>query len=175
MTEANQTDQGQTAGAGVTFSLKKIYTKDLSFECPHSPQIFTQALTPNVEIQIAIKHAAINQDEGFYDVVLGVTATAKLQDKVAFLAEVQQAGVFQVSGVSAQEVPMVLEIACPNILLPFARETIADLVSKGGFPQLLIDPVNFEALYLHKKQSEEQGAVPAAAAPAKAKKKEAKS
>lgn len=170
-------NEQQAAGAGQAqadrpqFALQKLYIKDASFEAPVSPHIFTQEFNPNVEVQLNINHAPLSAAQGIHEVVLAVTATARFDDKVAFLAEVQQGGVFTVSGVPAEELDPILEIACPNILLPFVREVVADLVVKGGFPQLLLNPVNFENLYRQKlaraAAGAQAGAAPAAeAAPA---------
>lgn len=130
------------------FNLKKIYIKDASFESPMSPQSFLQQQPPEVDIQLDISHS--NIDAEHQEVVLSITVTAKSEDQTVFLCEVQQAGLFQIIGVPEKEMPMVLEIACPNILLPYIRQAIDDLVGKGGFPQMLIHPVNFEALYQQK-------------------------
>jgi len=123
-----------------------------------SPHIFTQQMAPNVDVQIQIKHAELDKENGFYEVVLDTTVTAKMEEQTAFLAEVQQGGIFQIQGPPESDMPMVLEIACPNILLPFAREAVSELITKGGFPQLLIAPVNFEALF-HQKGTEGEAAV----------------
>ncbi|MDH3279732.1 MAG: protein-export chaperone SecB [Gammaproteobacteria bacterium] len=140
------------------FEIRKLYLKDVSFESPVAPNVFTQDdLTPAIDIHINIDHATLNAEQGYYEVVLGVTVTAKAGEKSLFLAEVQQGGVFEIQGVSEAQLPLALEIGCPNVLLPFAREAIADLVAKGGFPQLLINPVNFEALY-QRKQVQTQAA-----------------
>ncbi len=146
MAEEN-TENQQSPG----FRIQKIYLKDVSFESPMSPGIFTQQAAPAVDIQMQIRHTVLDQAEGYYEVVLSVTVTAKLEEKAAFLCELHQAGIFQINGVAEKELPLVLEIACPNVLLPFAREAAADFVAKGGFPQLLINPVNFEVLF-HEKQ-----------------------
>ncbi len=138
------------------FNLKKIYVKDASFESPQSPQIFLAQQTPEVDVQLDITHTTLDENEGYYEVVLALTVTAKHDASNVFLCEVQQGGLFQVTG-AGDELPLVLEIACPNVLLPFVRETIDDLVGKGGFPQLLINPVNFEAMY-HQKLLAEQKA-----------------
>ena len=94
------------------------------------------------------------EQEGYYEVVLGMTVTSKMGEKTAFLTEVQQAGVFHIQGIPKEDLPLALEIACPNVLLPFAREAISDLVGKAGFPQLLLSPINFEALFHQKLKSE---------------------
>ena len=130
------------------FNFKKIYIKDASFESPMSPQSFLNQQAPEVDIQLDISHSKI--DDLHHEVILSITVTAKSEEKTVFLCEVQQAGLFQIEGVPEQEMPMVLEIACPNILLPYVRQTIDDLVGKGGFPQMLLHPVNFEGLYQQK-------------------------
>jgi preprotein translocase subunit SecB len=131
-------------------NIEKVYIKDISYEAPNTPQVFMEQRVPEVGVQLNIAHTALDAKTGLYEVVLSVTTTAKFQDKNVFLVEVQQAGLFRVVGIPAKDLPMVLEIGCPNILLPFAREAINDLVGKGGFPQLLINPVNFEGLFQQK-------------------------
>ena len=144
--------------AGIVFSLEKVYVKDLSFEAPNTPQVFLEQQAPEVGVQLGIEHKVVDAKQGVYEVLLAVTATAKLGEVTVFLAEAKQAGVFRISGVAEGEMPKVLEISCPNILLPFAREVINDLVIKGGFPQLLLTPVNFEALYRQKSANNAQRA-----------------
>jgi preprotein translocase subunit SecB len=131
-------------------NIEKVYIKDISYEAPNTPQVFMEQRVPEVGVQLNIAHTALDAKTGLYEVVLSVTTTAKFQDKNVFLVEVQQAGLFRVVGSPAKDLPMVLEISCPNILLPFAREAINDLVGKGGFPQLLINPVNFDGLFQQK-------------------------
>ena len=100
---------------------------------------------------MTIKTTTLEQDD-YYEVILGTTVTSKIEDSVAFLVEVQQAGVFHIVGIPEADLPIALEVACPNVLLPFAREAISDLVAKAGFPQLLLSPINFESLYYSKLQ-----------------------
>lgn len=138
---------------GVAFNLEKIYVKDISYESPNSPQVFLEKAAPDVNVQLGIEHTPLNQDEGLYDVVLTVTVTAKNSERAVFLAEAKQGGIFRITGIPDSEMSKVLEISCPNILLPFVREVINDLVVKGGFPQLLLSPINFEALYLQKQSA----------------------
>lgn len=161
--ENNNTDPtAQPVGASdanvaptTTFDIRKIYLKDASVECPNSPDIFlTNSNQPEISIDASIKATTLEQED-YYDVSLGITVTAKLEEQTAFLVEVHQAGVFQIVGVTAEDMPLALEIACPNVLLPFAREAVADLVAKAGFPQLLLTPINFEALHLQKKQHQQ--------------------
>jgi preprotein translocase subunit SecB len=135
-----------------TFDIRKIYVKDISVESPNSPGIFlSDPGTPEVSVDASIKASKLEQD-GFYEVILGMTITSKMGEETAFLVEVQQAGVFHILGLPDADLPLALEIACPNILLPFAREAVADLVGKAGFPQLLLSPINFEGLYQQKLQ-----------------------
>ncbi len=146
----------QNADPEIVFSLEKIYVKDISYEAPHVPAMFLEKAAMEVDMQLGIEHAPMNPAEGLYEVILGVTVTARMEKRTTFLTEVKQAGVFRITGVPDGELIKVLEIACPNILLPFAREVVNDLVSKGGFPQLLINPVNFEMLYQQKQDGDAQ-------------------
>jgi len=149
----------QNTQPGPVFNLEKIYIKDSSFEVPGAPQVFLDAKSPEVGVQLGISHSQINAEQGLYEVVLAVTVTAKNADKIVFLAEAHQAGLFHITGMSESELPKILEIACPNVLLPFVRQAANNLIESGGFPQLLLSPINFEALYLQK-----QAAAPQAAA-----------
>lgn len=131
--------------ADTEFSILRIYLKDASFEVPGAPQIFTEDWKPEINLQLNTEASAL--DAEIYEVVLNVTVTAKQGDKTGFLAEVQQAGIFSLKGYDeAQKGPM-LGAYCPTTLYPFVREVISDLVVKGGFPQLLLAPINFDALY----------------------------
>jgi preprotein translocase subunit SecB len=126
--------------------LQKIYLKDASLEVPLAPQIYTRAWQPQIDVQITTGLQALSAEQ--HQVLLSVTVTAKLQQDVAFLAEVHQAGIFLIKGVAENaERQRMLGTECPNILFPFVRETVAELVARGGFPQLLLQPVDFESLY----------------------------
>lgn len=127
------------------FALQKIYLKDMSFETPHSPQIFQEQWNPtvNMDIQNTVNKLA----EDSYEVIIAVTIIVKFNDKTVYLIETHQAGIFHISGFPEDILRRTLATICPNILFPFAREAVADLVTRGGFPQLLLAPVNFEALY----------------------------
>jgi preprotein translocase subunit SecB len=126
--------------------LQKIYLKDASLEVPLAPQVFTRAWQPQLDVQVATSLLPLNAEQ--HQVVLQVTVTAKLDQDVAFLAEVQQAGIFLLKGLAdAAERQRVLGTDCPGILFPFAREAVADLVARGGFPQLLLQPIDFAGLY----------------------------
>jgi preprotein translocase subunit SecB len=145
-----------SAQPGFVFNLEKIYIKDSSFEVPGAPQVFLDATQPEVGVQLAISHSQLNAEQGLYEVVLAVTVTAKHTDKTVFLAEAHQAGLFRIGGMPESELPKALEIACPNILLPFVRQVVNGLIESGGFPQLLLSPINFEALYLQKQSAAPQ-------------------
>ena len=149
------------AGANIKtgqFALQKIYVKDISFETPHSPRIFTEEWAPAVNMQLASEAVHINNE--LTEIVLSVTVTTTLKEKTAYLVEAHIAGVFMFKGFPQSVVEHMAATVCPNILFPFARELVCDLVTRGGFPQLLLAPVNFEALYAQQKQ--QQNAAPAA-------------
>jgi preprotein translocase subunit SecB len=133
-----------------TFDVRKVYLKDVSFESPVAPGIFqSQAANPKIDIELKLSNTDLGKDS-LFEVEMQITVTAKVDDEVLFLTEVRQAGIFAISGFSNTELPLALEIAAPNALLPFAREAISDLVTKGGFPQFLLTPINFESLHRQK-------------------------
>jgi len=136
------------------FAIQKIYTKDISFETPNAPQIFTQKWEPSLDFNLGTHVAPL--DNAMYEVSLTITVTVKIADNTAYLVEVNQAGIFSVAGFSDQEISPMLGSFCPNILFPYAREVVSDLVNKGGFPQLILAPVNFDALYLQHLQQAQQ-------------------
>ncbi|MGD0959674.1 MAG: protein-export chaperone SecB [Methylomonas sp.] len=139
------------------FAIQKIYTKDVSFETPNAPKIFTQQWEPAMELNLSTNANPL--DNSIYEVALSITVTVKIGENVAYLVEVNQAGIFSIAGFSEQELGPMLGSFCPNIIFPYAREVISDLVSKGGFPQLVLSPVNFDALYLqHLQQAQQQQA-----------------
>ena len=135
------------------FSIHKIYVKDISFEAPNSPGIFQEQKQPSVNLDLS--SGARGVDKNYYEVVLTVTVTMTSDDKTVYLVEVQQAGIFYLEGFPDAMVERMLATMCPNILFPFARELVADMVTRGGFSQLLLAPVNFEALY-QQQQREKQ-------------------
>ena len=145
-----------------TFQSEKIYVKDLSLEIPNAPQIFTQQAQPQLEVRLDT--AAAPFSEGYVEASVSATVTAKVGDKTIFLAEAVQAGIFQVRNIQPDDLKPLLGIACPTILFPYLRETISDLVIRGGFPPVLLAPVSFEALYVQRLQ-QEQGGAPGAAEP----------
>lgn len=126
--------------------LQKIYLKDLSFESPKAPAVFTSAAAP--QTQLNIRSGAQDIAPNTLEVTLTLTVEAKDKDATMFLIEVAQAGVFMIQGYTPEERAMLIGSFCPNTLYPFAREAIADIVTKGGFPQLLLQPINFDALYM---------------------------
>ncbi len=152
--EQQAADEAQTPQQ--QFAIQKVYLKDVSLETPNSPSIFTMTGEPAMNVDLNTQSEALH--EGVYEVVLGVTATVKIQESTAFLVEVHQAGVFNAQGFNEQELGQVLGAVCPNILFPFAREAVADLVNKGGFPQLVLQPVNFDLLYMQEMQRRQEEA-----------------
>ena len=132
------------------FSIEKIHVKDLSLEIPHAPRVFLDRDQPEVNLQLSSKHDVI--DEGMYEVWVTATITAKAKEKVMFLVEVQQAGICQIRNIPEAEIEPVLGITCPNILFPYLRETVSDIVTRAGFPSIILNPVNFEAIYHQNKQ-----------------------
>lgn len=147
-------DEAQERPQQAQFAIKKVYLKDLSYEAPNVPAVFNEQLQPSVDLHFQNQTSDLGNDH--HEVVLTVTATLKAQDRTLYLAEVQQAGIFSITGVQADQLAAVLATACPNVLLPFAREAICDVVTKGGFPQLLLAPVNFELLYMQEMQRRQQ-------------------
>ncbi len=142
MTEENQ-----------QFAIQKIYLKDVSFESPNSPQAFTDGeWKPQINVQINSSNQVIADDT--HEVLLSITVTAKHNEKTAFLVEVKQAGIFTLSGFPEENMAGMLGAYCPETLFPYAREAISELISKGGFPQLLLAPVNFNALYSQQMQQQ---------------------
>lgn len=134
------------------FMIQRIYVKDLSFEAPHAPEVFQQEWHPDLNLDLHNAHRALNDTT--FEVVLGLTVTVKNQNQIAFLVEVKQAGIFTIQGPNlSTQLEHLLESFCPNILFPYAREAITNEVIRGSFPQLILAPINFEALYLSKLES----------------------
>jgi preprotein translocase subunit SecB len=131
--------------SGPTFSIQKIYVKDLSLESPGAPQSFFTQEVPQVEVGLRSRGEQIEQD--VYECVLTITVTAKVGDKILFLVEAAQGGVFQIKGVPQSDIQPIIGIHCPNVLFPYVRETIADAITRAGFPPVHLDPINFELLY----------------------------
>ncbi len=156
------TDQVTTGAAeeaqGPQFSLQRIYVRDLSFEAPKSPEIFRQEWTPSVELDLNTRQKPLEGD--FHEVVLTLSVTVKTAGETAFIAEVQQAGIFLISGLDAAAMSHTLGAFCPNILFPYAREALDNLVTRGSFPALMLAPVNFDALYAQELQRMQQEGAP---------------
>lgn len=152
MAEANTQDTQQN------FAIQRIFLKDVSFEAPNAPHIFQKEWQPDVNLDLDTQSREL--DKGVYEVILRLTVTVKNKDESAFLCEVQQGGIFSVEGMEQAQLAHCLGAFCPNILFPYARETISSLVVKGTFPQLNLAPVNFDALFMNylQNQQDEQSA-----------------
>lgn len=134
-------------------SIGKIYLKDFSFESPEAPEVFRQPeWKPQTDLNLRSSHTAVADDH--HEIVLTVTIEAKADDKTFFLIELQQAGLFEIAGYEGEEFGAIIGSFCPNILFPYAREAIASLIQKGGFPEFVLQPINFDALYLQGKQQQ---------------------
>lgn len=138
------------------FAIQKIYVKDVSFESPNAPLSFTEEWQPQSNLELNTNGQAI--DDNIMEVVLSLTVTVTNNDKTAYLVEVQQCGLFHIAGFTDEEKAHMLGSFCPNILFPYARETVSDLVTRGGYPPLLLAPVNFDALYAQHLQQLQQDA-----------------
>lgn len=141
-------------------SIQKVYVKDFSFESPHAPDVFTKSdWTPKTNLNLRSMHTALDNDN--HEVVLTITVDTKHEDKTLFLVELQQAGIFHLAGYQGEEMATLLGSFCPNILFPYAREAISNVIGKGGFPEFILQPINFDALYAQSRQqlAEQQAAV----------------
>ncbi len=150
MTEATEQQQQPV------FAIQKIYNRNISLECPNSPGIFTVEFKPQLEVDLNVSSEVLESEMGLYHVVVRVTVTTKVDEHVAFLVEVDQAGIFVIQGYEDKEVHYLLGVHAPNILFPYAREAVSDLVTRAGFPQLLLEPVNFEVMY-REQMAKQQG------------------
>ncbi len=168
MAEENKTDtaaepsagEGAAQDAGQQFNVQRVYIKDLSFEAPMGIEAFKQQWQPKVNQELNTKTNKI--DDSNYEVVLTLTITVKIGEETAFLIEVQQAGLFLIAGLENQALAQVLNTTCPNILFPYVREAIDNIVTKGSFPALMLPPINFDALFVQavqqaRQQAEAQG------------------
>ncbi len=140
------------------FSIEKLYVKDLSVEVPNAPQIYLERETPKVEITLNTQGTGVG--DGVFEVVLTVTVTAKLADKTVFLVEIGQAGIFRIQNVPDEQIEPLIAVACPNILFPYAREAVSDAVTRAGFNAIVLQPVNFEAMYMARLQQQAEAGAP---------------
>ena len=148
------------AASQAQFTVEKIYIKDVSFEAPNTPQVFTEQGQPQLNMNLNQKVGRLEGD--LFEVILGVTLTCTLNDKTVYLAEVEQAGIFGLTGFDERTLDMMLGTYCPNVLFPYVRQSISDLITNGGFPPFYMQPINFEALYaegLRRRADGQQGSV----------------
>ena len=145
MTEQTPAAAGDTVAQQAQFTVEKIYVKDVSFEAPNAPAIFNENGQPQLNMNLNQKVGRLDGD--MFEVVLGVTLTCTLNDKTVYLAEVEQAGIFGLAGFDDRTLDMMLGTYCPNVLFPYVRQSISDLITNGGFPPFYMQPINFEALY----------------------------
>ncbi len=138
------------------FGIEKLYVKDASIEVPNAPQIFTERTAPQVNVELG--NSATRLDDGVFEVAIKVTVTAKIGDKTAFLVEATQAGIFAIRNVPDENLEVILGVTCPNILFPYAREAVSDMVTRAGFAPVLLNPINFEALFMQQKQQQAENA-----------------
>lgn len=158
MTEQASSPETEKKAQG-QFALQRIYVKDISFEAPGAPQVFTLEWKPESKVQVNTSARRLSENQ--YEVVLMLNVTVSLGEKVAFIAEVKQAGIFIIDAPESM-LDALLGAQCPTIIYPYARETVSDLVSRGTFPQLLLQPMNFEAIFAEaKRRRDEQRAAPA--------------
>jgi preprotein translocase subunit SecB len=146
-----ETEQNAQPG----FAIEKLYVKDASIEVPNAPQIFTDRTPPQVNVELG--QTAQKLDEGIYEVAIKVTVTAKMGENTAFLVEVVQAGIFAIRNIPDENLEVIAAVTCPNILFPYAREAVSDMVTRAGFAPVLLNPINFEALYMQQKEATTAG------------------
>lgn len=157
MAEEEQAVAATKAPAEPQFVIERIYIKDVSFESPNSPAIYTKEWEPDTNLQLNTQVNPLG--EGHYEVELMITITVKSKEETAFLVEVNQAGVFNITGYPAEQLNHLLASYCPSNLFPYAREAIASLISKGSFPEMHLSPINFDALYAQRQAEEAAAAV----------------
>lgn len=136
------------------FNIEKLFVKDLSLEVPNAPAIYLEREAPQIDVNMSTASRALGED--MYHSSITVTVTAKIGDKTMFLVECTQAGLFRIQNLPQDQIPMVLGIGCPNIVFPYLRESVSDVITRAGFPPLLLNPVNFEALFLQQQQVQQQ-------------------
>ncbi len=151
MAENKKSEQAVSSGNEPQFAIQRLYVKDLSFEAPSAPQVFLQEWVPELHMDLQTKSNELGDSN--HEVVLIVTVTVKMKEKTIFLVEAHQAGIFTLKNFPKEQTRPMLGSFCPNILYPYAREVITDVVVRGGFPQLYLAPVNFDALFEQHEQS----------------------
>ncbi len=138
--------ENEEKAAEKQLAIQKVYIKDFSFESPQSPQVFSKTdWAPKTDLNLRSSHTSIGENN--HEVVLTITVEAKEEEQTMFLVELHQAGIFHISGYAEEEMKALVGSFCPNILFPYAREAIAGIISKGGFPEFILQPINFDALY----------------------------
>ena len=137
------------------FAIQRMYLKDLSLEIPHAPQIFLESEAPGVEVQLDVESQTLA--DGIHEASVTVTVTTKLTEKVVFLVEAKQAGIFEIRGVPEEQMPLLMNVVCPNIIYPYLRSNVADVVQRAGFPPIHLAEINFEALYQQRLAQESDG------------------
>ena len=142
-----------TAPAQPTFAIQRVYLKDASLEIPNAPQVFLETEAPNVEVQLDVGNTLVL--EGIHEVTVTVTVTTRVKEQVAFLVEAKQAGIFEIRGVPDEQMEPLLGIVCPNIVYPYLRANVSDLITRTGFPPIHLAEINFEAFFNQRKQSAE--------------------
>lgn len=150
------TDQQPQQQAQPLFHIEKIYIKDMSVEVPNAPAIFLEREAPTMEMQLNTQSAPVDAANGIYQTILTLTITAKIKDKTAFMVELQHGGIFRIQNIPQEALEPALGIGCPNIIFPYAREAVSDAVLKAGFPPLMLQPVNFEVMYMQQQQAHGQ-------------------
>jgi preprotein translocase subunit SecB len=160
MAKDKKADVEETAPAAENsqpgFGIEKLYVKDASIEVPNAPQIFTERTAPQVSVEIG--NSGQRLEQGVFEVAVKVTVTAKIGEKTAFLVEVTQAGIFAIRNVPDENLEIIIGVTCPNILFPYAREAVSDMVTRAGFAPVLLNPINFEALFMQQKQQQAENA-----------------
>ena len=151
----NQAATNTAETAQPVFGIEKIYVKDMSLEVPNAPEVFLQREAPQIGVELS--NAAKKLEDGLFEVTLTVTVTSKVEDKTIFLVEVAQAGIFQVRNIPDENIEPIIAVTCPNILFPYAREAVSDIVTRAGFQPVLLSPINFEALYAQQKAQQDAG------------------
>ncbi|UZE97035.1 protein-export chaperone SecB [Alkalimarinus alittae] len=146
----------QQAPVQPQFALQRIYVKDISFESPNAPEVFQQQWKPQINMDLNTASNKVSDSQ--FEVVLSLSITAKVEEKVAFIVEIQQAGIFHITGIEGPQLAQTLGAFCPNVLFPYAREAVDSLVNKGSFPSLMLAPVNFDAIFAEAMQRKQEEA-----------------